>query len=122
MTFQKHPDGFSTHARNYLALDCLLSHQAYRPASPAFRRLTAHHGNNALLLGLVENLAGSRSLPFLQSALQAASVVCLLYGLPLTVPDSATKLMFDRASCLIVLQLGVTPFGGKDSARDKVSE
>ena len=77
MAFQKHPDCFSTHARNQLTPDCLLSHQAYRPASPAFRRLTAHHGNNALLLGIVENLAGSRSLPFVQSALQAASVVAV---------------------------------------------
>ena len=36
--------------------------QADRPTGPAFRRFTTDHGNDALLLGAVENLLGSRPL------------------------------------------------------------
>src|SRR5208282_3736676 len=77
VAFQKDPDRFSTYARDQLTPDCLLSHQAHRPASPAFRRLTAYHGNYALLLRILENLFGSRALLFIQSALQAVSVVAV---------------------------------------------
>jgi hypothetical protein len=62
VALQQNPDCLSAHLGYQLALDGLFGDQAERPAGPTFRRLTADHGNDALLLGAIENLLGSRSL------------------------------------------------------------
>jgi len=62
VALQQDPNCLSSHIRDQLALDGLFGDQADSPASPAFRRLAADHGDNALFLGVVENLLRSRSL------------------------------------------------------------
>ena len=58
---QQNSDCLSAHLGNQFPLDGLFGDQADRPTGPTFRRLTADHGNDALLLGAIENLLGSRS-------------------------------------------------------------
>ena len=41
------------------------------------RGLTAHHGNDALLLGCIQNLVGPRSLLVVQGSIQTASIVAM---------------------------------------------
>src|SRR5688572_12617653 len=77
VAFEQDPDCLSAHAGNQFALDRFLGDQAHRPASPAFRRLAAHHGDDALLLGIVENLLSPGSLFFIQGAVQAALVITM---------------------------------------------
>src|ERR1039458_8352866 len=62
VALQQNPDCLSAHVGYQLALDGLFGDQADRPTGPTFRRLTADHGRDALLLGAIENLLGSRSL------------------------------------------------------------
>src|ERR1035437_7602000 len=62
VALQQNPDCLSAHLGYQLALDGLFGDQADRPTCSTFRRLTADHGNDALLLGAIENLLGSRSL------------------------------------------------------------
>jgi hypothetical protein len=62
VALQQNPDCFSAHLGYQLALDGLFGDQADCPTCSTFRRLTADHGNDALLLGAIENLLGSRSL------------------------------------------------------------
>ena len=77
MAFEQDPDCLPTDAGNQFAFDGLLDHQAQGPTCPAFRRIAAHHRDDALLLGIVENLLGSGSLLFIQGALQAAPVIAI---------------------------------------------
>ena len=77
MAFQQYSNCLPTHPRNKFASDGLLGHQAYRPASTALRGLTADHGNDALLLGCIQNLAGPRSLLVVQSPIQPAPIVAM---------------------------------------------
>src|ERR1035441_2748654 len=51
VALQQNPDCLSAHVGYQLALDGLFGDQADRPTGPTFRRLTADHGNDALLLG-----------------------------------------------------------------------
>jgi hypothetical protein len=62
VALEQNPDCLSAYLRHQLALDGLFGDQADRPTGPTFRRRTANHGNDALLLGAIENLLGSRSL------------------------------------------------------------
>src|ERR1035437_1622683 len=62
VALEQNPDCLAAHIGYQLAFDGLFGDQADRPTGPAFRRLTADHGNDALLLGAIENLLGSRSL------------------------------------------------------------
>src|SRR5450631_3520716 len=61
MAFQQNPDGLSAHAGNKFALDDFFGQQPHRPARPPLWRRRADHGDNALLLLLVQNrsLAGT---------------------------------------------------------------
>ena len=77
VVFQQYSNCLPTHPRNELTSDSLLGHQPYRPASIPLRGLTAHHGNDALLLGCIQNLAGPRSLLVVQSPIQPAPIVAV---------------------------------------------
>jgi hypothetical protein len=77
VAFEQNPDCLPTHTRNQFALDGLLGHEAYRPPRPACRRITAHHSDDALLLGSVENLLGPRPLLLVQRHIQATFDVAM---------------------------------------------
>jgi len=77
VAFEQDPDCLPTDAGNQFALDSLLDHQAHRPTSPAFRRITAHHRDDALLLGIVENLLGPGPLLLIQRAVEPAPVIAM---------------------------------------------
>ena len=59
MAQQENPNGFTSYTWNQFAFDGFLRHQAYRPTGAAFRRATAYHCNQTLLLTIVEHLGGS---------------------------------------------------------------
>ena len=88
MVFQQHSDCLSARARNQLALDRLLGHQAHGPTRTPFRRFAADHGHHALLLGIVQKRLSTGPLLVIQGALQAATVV--------TVSDLADGLRGER--------------------------
>jgi len=77
VAFQQDPDCLSTHAGDQFALDRLLDHQANRPTRAALGRITAHHRDDALLLGTVENLFGSGPRLLIQGAIQAAPIIAM---------------------------------------------
>src|SRR2546422_3939779 len=77
VALQQAPDCFSAHLGHQFALDGLFDNQAHRPTSPPFRRWTANHGNDALLLGIIENLLGAWSLLVVKGGIQAATVVAM---------------------------------------------
>ena len=77
VALQQNPDCLSAHLGHQLAFDGLFGDQADRPAGPAFRRITADHGNDALLLGAIENLLGSRSLFGVNGGAQAVTDVAM---------------------------------------------
>src|SRR5215470_14046774 len=53
---QENADGLPSHAGNQLAFYGFFGHQAHRPASAAFRRVTANHRNQPLFLIVVQHL------------------------------------------------------------------
>ena len=73
VALEQNPDCLSAYLRHQLALDGLFGDQAERPTGPTFRRLTADHGNDALLLRAIENLLGSRSLFGVNSGTQTVT-------------------------------------------------
>jgi hypothetical protein len=77
VAFEQDPDGLPTDAGNQLALDRLPGHQAHGPARTAFWRFTANHGDDALLLGIVQDLLGSRSRLLVQGTSQPLAVVAM---------------------------------------------
>src|SRR6266581_3688027 len=77
VALQQNPDCLSAHLGHQLALDGFFDNQAHRPTSSPFRRLTANHGNDALLLGIIEDLLGSWSLLVVKGGIQAATVVAM---------------------------------------------
>src|SRR5450759_2947121 len=74
---QQNADCLSAHLGYQFTFDGLLYNQAHRPSSTPFRRLTANHGNDALFLGIVENLLCSRPLSIVEGGIQAATVVAM---------------------------------------------
>src|ERR1039457_5422284 len=81
---QKNPNRFPSDARNHFAFDGFLCHQAHRPTGATFRRTTAYHCNQTLLLALVEHFRCTWPLSFIQCALQTALQVTtanITYGL-----------------------------------------
>src|SRR2546423_15029942 len=68
-------DGLPSHTRNQASLDGFLRHQAHRPAGTAFRRIAAHHGDNPLLLAVIEHSGGAGALLLEQRGFQTAPLV-----------------------------------------------
>lgn len=77
MAFEQDPDCLPTDAGHQLAFDRLAGHQTHRPARTAFWRCTANHGDDALLLGIVQDLLGSRPLFLVKGAIQPLAVVAM---------------------------------------------
>ena len=71
MAFEQDTDGFATHLGHQFSLDRLLGNQAHRPARLPRRRIRADHGDDALLLGQIQNLFGTWTRPFIQRPFQA---------------------------------------------------
>src|SRR5437773_1041114 len=62
VALQQNPDSLPPRFGDQSAFDRCLDDQAHGPARPTFRRLTADHGNDTLLLGVVENWLRPRTL------------------------------------------------------------
>src|SRR5664279_2871665 len=77
VALQQNPDCLSAHIGYQLALDGFFGDQADRPTGPTFRRLTADHGNDALLLGAIEDLLGSWSLFSVNGGTQTVTGVAM---------------------------------------------
>ena len=77
MACEENPNGFPACPRNQLSLDRLLHDQANRPSRPAFRRVTADHGDDALLLGFAQQRLRTRTLLFVERTLQAFHFVAV---------------------------------------------
>ena len=72
MAFKKNSNSLSAYARNKFAFDHFLGQQSHRPAgTPLWRRRT-DHGDNALLLLLIQTGSLARTGCIKQCALQAA--------------------------------------------------
>ena len=99
MALEQNPDCLSAHLGHQLALDSLFGDQTDRPTCPAFRRHTADHGNDALLLGAIENFPGSRALFGINGGTQAVTEVAM--------GDLADRLG-GKGKCLCDLRRGET--------------
>src|SRR3954452_8415416 len=60
---EQNPDGFSSHPWHQFPLDRFLRYQSHRPSGATCRRMAANHGDDALLLAVLQQ--GSRSGPIL---------------------------------------------------------
>src|ERR1035441_3184677 len=63
--------------RYQFSFERLLGYQPNRPARPSFRRATANHGDDALLLGVVEKLIRPSPLFLVKGSVQAVTVVAM---------------------------------------------
>ena len=72
MAFQQNSNGLSAHAGNKFALDNFFGQQPHRPARPPLWRRRTDHGDNALLLLLIQTGSLARAGCIKQCALQAA--------------------------------------------------
>src|ERR1700683_376197 len=77
VALEQNPDCFAAHLGHQLALDGFFHNQTHRPTGPPFRCLTANHGNEALLLRIVEYLVGPWALLIVEGALQTITVVAM---------------------------------------------
>ena len=75
MAEQQNPYGFPSYTGNQFAFDGFLRYQADGPTSAAFRWIAAHHGNQTLLLALIEHFGRSRPLFLVQRPLQPTLLV-----------------------------------------------
>src|ERR1700721_870286 len=75
VALEQNPDCLAAHPGHQFALDSFFHNQAPRPTGPPCRCLTANHGNDALLLGIVENLVGPRPLLVVEGGAQTVTVV-----------------------------------------------
>src|SRR5437870_11689831 len=79
VALQQNPDCLPPRFGDQFAFDRFLDDQTHGPARPTFRRLTADHGNDTLLLGIVENWLRPRTLFVVERGLQAVAVVAVGY-------------------------------------------
>jgi hypothetical protein len=70
VAFQQHPNGLSAHSRNQFAFDDLFGQQPRRPTRSPFRRRRADHGDNLLVLTLVQGRSFARACGVEQRSLQ----------------------------------------------------
>src|SRR3954451_16390669 len=76
--------GFSAHAGNHPPLHGFLGHQTHGPAGAAFGRIATHHGDNPLLLAVVENGGRAGALLLKQRRFQTPPLISM--------PDRANSL------------------------------
>jgi hypothetical protein len=72
---QQDPNCFSSYARRQPSLDGLLGDQAHRPTGESGGRVATNHGNDALLLLVVQDGSGAWALLFVKSAFQPVLLV-----------------------------------------------
>jgi hypothetical protein len=84
VALEEDSNGLPTGSWNQFSLNRLLRDEANRPARPPFRRVTANHGDDALLLGCAQQRRGARTLLFVQRAVQSPLLV--------TVSDASDRL------------------------------
>jgi len=77
VALQQYPDCLSTHLGDQLPFDRLLGDQADGPTGTSFRRFAADHGDDTLLLGVVEDLLCPRSLLRVDGGAQAVVHVAM---------------------------------------------
>jgi hypothetical protein len=76
---KQNSDGFPADAWNQTPFYGFLSYQTYGPAAPAFRWVTANHGDDSLFLAVVEHGGCAGTLLFLECRFQAALSVTVPY-------------------------------------------
>jgi hypothetical protein len=74
---EQNTDGFPSHSGDQFPLHGFLYHQPHSPASTALGWVTADHGDDALLLAIVQNFRRARPLLFVKRAFQAAFLVSM---------------------------------------------
>ena len=77
MAFQQYADGLSAHAGNKFALDNFFGQQPHRPACSPLGRRRTNHGDNALLLLLLQAWSLARTKRIKQRPLQSSRQVAL---------------------------------------------
>jgi hypothetical protein len=76
---EQYADGLPAYSWNQSPLDGLLHHQPYGPSSAALWWITANHGDNPLLLAIIEHFGRSRPFFLVKGALQAALLVSVAH-------------------------------------------
>src|SRR5579863_4569654 len=74
---EQNSDGFPSHARNQFPLHGFLYHQPHGPTSAALWRVTTDHGDDALLLAILQHFRRSRPLLFVEGTFEAALLVAM---------------------------------------------
>jgi len=77
VALQQNSDRLSSRAGDQFAFDRLFGDQPHGPTRSTLWRLTTNHGDDALLLGIVENLFRARTLFVVQGGIQAVAVVAV---------------------------------------------
>ena len=67
---QQQPDGFPAHSRNQASLYRLFGHESHGPTSPARRRNTANHGDDAFSFRRLQQCCRAGALLVIKSLVQ----------------------------------------------------
>jgi hypothetical protein len=76
---EQNPDGFPSHAWDQSPFDRFLCHQTHGPAGAALGWVATYHGDNALLLSLIEHGRRTRALLFVERRFQASVSVTMAH-------------------------------------------
>jgi len=74
VALKQYPNCFPANPWNQFPFDRVLRYQTNGPASEAFGRLTADHGDDPLFLSGIQNLGRSGSLPFIERSVEPPSL------------------------------------------------
>ena len=80
VAFEQDANRLPAYPRHQLSLHRFFHQQTHRPSCPSFRRLAAHHGDDALFLTRLQQFGVPRPLLLIQHPLQAAVTVSLRDG------------------------------------------
>src|SRR5258708_638327 len=74
---QQNPDCFPSHSWNQSPPHGFLGHQSHGPPGPAFGRVAAHHGNDALPLAVLQQCGRSGSLLLVDGSFEPPLLVAM---------------------------------------------
>jgi hypothetical protein len=74
---QQNPNGLSSDSRNQFPLHRFLGYQSHGPSGKTRWRIAAYHGDNALLLAVLQQSGRSRPLLLIERALEAPLPVAM---------------------------------------------
>jgi hypothetical protein len=74
---EQNPDGFPSHARDQSALHRFLGHESHGPPGAALGRVTAHHGDDPLLLAVFQNRRSAGPLLVVERGFEATRLVTM---------------------------------------------